>query len=154
MSWTETVYERKTNEVMKMTTATKSRKSKNLSNKLIRHWEGRTVCTFYSHYPTFFKVVGFKGDKTVVLERIQQMYDSRYGSNSPHYHTLPLGTEYVPGAFPTQWYKVGNDVHEHVEATVRALDDGGSESLPLLVLYTRFERYIPWDGKPLQGWCD
>lgn len=139
---------------MATATATKSRKSKNLSNKLIRHWEGRTVCTFYSHYPTFFKVVGFKGDKTVELERIPQMYDSHYGPNSPHYHTLPVGTESVPAAFPTQWYKVGNDVSEHVEATVRALDDGGSDSLPQLLLYTRWERFVLWDGEPLQGWCD
>lgn len=48
---------------------------------------------YYGNHVYFYKVEGFKGDKTIILRHLREMYDSKYASNSPGYYCAPDSAE-------------------------------------------------------------
>lgn len=102
---------------------------------------------WYCTRPHFYKIVGFKGKKTIVVVELSKKYRTPYQSNSPAYECVPAGfneDEFPYGcsgrgeitecrAYPfvndRPFLKVGTGKYDHVWAEL-------------------------WDGTPQFGNCD
>ncbi len=142
----------------------------NLDNTTVK-LEGRIVYQTMSWgccRPLFYKVVGLKGKKTVVLEKIPQAYDSKYAGNAPGYLTVP--EEVVLNRSPDDidrklrrtWYTGFESEHrsmQPVEAYLRKSPiEGGGE---FYYLHSLGDNYTGsagtlffWDGDAKSGCCD
>lgn len=103
--------------------------------------------------PHFFKIVGMKGKKTLLVQSLPCAYDSKYGSNSPYYECVP--DEYDPNGrfvhfeFALRWA----DRHPPEEARVYTYH--GDDTF-VKVGKGKYGTILcdRWDGTPRSGNCD
>lgn len=102
----------------------------------------------YGIYPYFFKIVGFKGEKTVVLEEMYQAFETKYYSNSPCYLCVPAESNNPQFPYVMDWVR-----KEKAEGRIFNKDWLG-DYIKVNLGYSTHLYLRPWDGKPVQGCCD
>ena len=113
---------------------------------------GDIVCgTHYCYgiYPHFYKIVGFKGKKTVLLEEMCQAFETKYMSNSPDYLCYPAECENP--AFPYVMNWAHND---KAEGKIYNDPDWMGEYIKINMGFNTHLCLRHWNGEPVQGACD
>ena len=133
-----------------------------LVGKIVYQTRGWGCCR-----PLFYKVVGIKGKKTLLIEKIPQAYDSKYGDNSPGYLTVPeeavlnRSPEDVDPKLYRQWFTFECEHREHnpFECYLRK---GSIQDEEYYYLHAPRDDYgfgseghfFLWEGDAKSGCCD
>lgn len=113
---------------------------------------GDVVCdthNCYGIYPYFYKIVGFKGKKTVVLEEMHQAFETQYYSNSPCYLCVPAESKNPKFPYVMDWVR-----KEIAEGKVYDDTDWMGEYIRVNLGFNTHLYLRPWNGEPVQGCCD
>lgn len=107
---------------------------------------------YYSVRPYFFKVVGFKGKKTVLLEEMQKAFQTRYYDNSPAYLCMPAEKRTDEFPFVMDWVSTEKAEGKAYESK---FFKGEPFRYVLTILDWGTRLYLkPWNGEPVDGCCD
>lgn len=103
----------------------------------------------YGIYPYFYKIVGFKGKKTVLLEEMCQAFETKYMSNSPCYLCVPAETKNPAFPYVMDWAH-----NDKAEGRVYNNIDRFGEYIKINMGFNTHLYLRHWNGEPVQGACD